>query len=61
MIIKMPTLKQYLTKFKMRPEPLERCRKVEKLMLEKGIRVDDACRMVGLSTATYYRYKKARR
>jgi ACT domain-containing protein len=60
MIIKMPTLKQYLTKLKMRPEPLKRCKKADKLINEKSMQVADACRMVGVSTETYYRYKKAR-
>ena len=60
MIIKMPTLNQYLDKFKMRPEPLKRCKKVDKLISDSHLHVADACRMVGVSTQTYYRYKKAR-
>jgi ACT domain-containing protein len=61
MIIEMPTLKQYLNTFKMREGPLRKCKEVERLLAKKQMTIQDACRIIGVSTTTYCRYKKARR
>lgn len=62
MIIEMPSfIKRKVKSLKVRPEFARKCGKVDSLIANKKMSVADACRMVGISTETYYRYKKARR